>query len=234
MDIGIVTIAYNGYGQFLRQWCEHVAALTVKPTRVTIALGTHHGFTPYQKSMCTALIPNLNIVQIRSTCMGALRNAAIEATESEWIMYLSADDIILPHAIDEYEKYEQEADYIAIRWIVRGLGLPDQEKRSALPEEIAAGLRPRFIIGHSPFRRSFWKLNKYEEHEYPNAPFVAAIVENGGRFVNTERPCTVYLRRPDSHSKGTWGLRRRGEKRKAVAIRDNMEQRIAAYYGKKL
>lgn len=231
MDIGIVTIAYNGYGIFLKQWCRSILALDTRPTAITVALGRNHGLTDAMRADCLALLPDLKIVEdMRVPTMGRLRNVAVRATHTEWIMYLSIDDAILPHAIGEYEKFEDEADYICIQWLTRGLGRREVCHYPKLPIEMAKLYRGRgFIVGHSPYRRRFWELTPYEEHDYPNAPFLASMVENGARFVKSDRPCTVYQRRPDSHARAV--LRRfREEKQKAVFYKRDMERRLEAYY----
>ncbi|MEQ9135752.1 MAG: glycosyltransferase family A protein [Thalassobaculum sp.] len=232
MNIGIVTIAYNGYGRFLPQWCRAIAELTRLPAAVTVALGKDHGATPEMIAEARRHVPILQIVDAGDTpsTMGAMRNVAVEHTAAEWIMYLSVDDAILPHAIEEFERYEHQADYICIRWLTRGLGKKEIEHVPKLPIEMATKYRGRgFIVGHSPFRRRFWEKAPYEPHDYPNAPFLASMVENAARFVRTERPCTVYQRRSDSHSRGIL-FKSRTEKRKAIHYKREMQRRIVGYY----
>jgi hypothetical protein len=174
--------------------------------------------------------------------MGKLRNIAVKHTETEWIQYLSVDDVILPDAIEEYEKVEAEADFISIRWESLALWAPDEpvrEHKARLPEEMAHEQKGRgFVVNHSPFRRSFWERSPYMEHDYPNAPFVAGLVELGARFKGTEKPCTRYMRRLDSHCGRNLGRRRLNGRRIVVASEKNQarhwkkdaEERIRKYY----
>ena len=232
MNIGIVTTAYNGYGRFLVRWCLYVSKLNGGPFATTVLLGKRHGCNPKQLAKCVELLPHLKILDMSDSHlkprMGMLRNWAIDETDTDWVVYISCDDKILPHAVEEYSKYQAESDYICARWLTVGLGQPRTEHVSPLPELMATHNGKGFVIGHSPFRRSFWEKTPYENHDYPNAPFLAAMVENGARFVQTERPCTVYLRRSDSHARTV--LPKKAEKRQAVHHKLDMERRIKAYY----
>lgn len=234
MKIGLVTIAYTSYGRFLPQWCRFIAAMNKKPTVVTAVLGRNHGLTADDEARCLELLPQLKIVRaekVRPT-MGRLRNVALKHTKTEWVMYISVDDMVLPHAIEEFEKYEAVADYICIRWLTRGLGRQETEHISPLPVDMAKRRGKGFVVAHSPFRRFLWEKTPYEPHDYPNQPFLASCVENGARFVQSARPCTVYLRRSDSHARTVLRGKnpKRGERQKAIRHKRDMEYRIVAYY----
>lgn len=246
MNIALVTTAYNGYGRFADQWLGFIAEMDPKPTRVVIALGPDHGLTPtdlsnlYEKyseilpDTCFVMVPN------EKPLMGPMRNWAVRSAHTEWVMYMSIDDKIYPWAIKEFEKYENDADYISISWDSENMWQRNSNTtlhKAKTPQEMAELYHGKgFIIGHSPFRRSFWEKHPYADHDYPNAPFVADMVESGARFVKTEIPCTCYLRRLDSHAARLG--RRRGtldpkEKSQANRWKNNMQRRIKKYYGVK-
>lgn len=240
MNIGIVTTAYNGYGRFARQWLEAIDKLKTKPTMVTIVLGHEHGLLDAESLEKEYKHLDLKIVRtVREPLMGPMRNVAVENTPTEWIMYLSIDDVILPGAIDELAKYEKDADYICIKWqsvATWRKGAKILTHNPKTPREMALKYNGKgFIVGHSPFRRSFWEKHPYQPHDYPNAPFIGDLVEAGARFVKTEEPCTMYLRRLDSHAarlgrrKSTLVL---AEKKKANHWKINTERRIRRYYQK--
>lgn len=239
MDIGIVTIAYNDYGKFVPQWCKSISELSIKPSKSTVVLGRDHRFTKYHHAEALEYLPNLNIIEHKSIPnMGKLRNVAVINTETEWIQYLSVDDIILPWAIEEYKKFEEKADYIVIKWqsiATWEVDPPVFEHLPRLPVEMALNHRGKgFINNQSPYRRSFWHRRRYQEHDFPNAPFLADMVEQGARFVRTERPCTMYLRRLDSHCGKNLGRRNKkaNPRLKAIAKRHKKraEERIVRYY----
>lgn len=240
MNIGIVTIAYNGYGRFLPQWCQAIANLTIAPAQVTVVLGAKHGLSANDQAKCNALIPGIVWLNYRPPPkMGTLRNVAVKHTDTEWIQYLSADDVILPWAIEEYKKLADDSDYIVIRWQsikTWAHEAPVTEHKSRLPVEMGTIYDGRgFVNNQSPYRKWIWQKNPYMPHDYPNAPFLAGAVELGARFLRTERPCTVYLQRLDSHC-GT-NLGRRGgkpavpqEKYWARYWKKDAQQRIYNYY----
>lgn len=241
MNIGIVTSAYNGYGKFANQWLDAISQLTQKPDKITIALGKDHGLKPVEITGLISKYRDLPLHFVQATSieplMGPMRNVAIKHTPTEWIMYLSIDDVILPGAINEFEKYEKDADYICIKWqsiATWRKGAKVLTHNPKTPEEMALLYNGKgFIVGHSPFRRSFWEKHPYMDHDYPNAPFVARLVEAGARFVKTEEPCTMYLRRLDSHA-ARLGRRKATrdpiEKGWANKWKNNMQKRIRKYY----
>lgn len=248
MDIGIVTVAFNDYGRFLPQWCKSISELWTPPSAVTVALGKKHGLTTEALEEARSYTPQLKVVRsVKVTpTMGNMRNVAVKNTDTEWIQYLSIDDLILPWAIDEYSRFAEEADFISIKWQSSKEWIPDSEvieHQARIPEQMAKNHQGRgFIVNHSPYRRSLWENRPYLDHDYPNAPFVADCVEQGARFVVTERPCTHYLRRLDSHCGKNLGRRKnaeekpttnRKEKKKANFWKRDSEKRIREYYKRK-
>lgn len=245
MNIGIVTAVWNGYGKFVRQWLDAIDSLDTKPTQITIALGHNHGLPADELDTLLGRFQHLHLIfaidETMPPLMGPMRNFAIALTNQEWIMYLSVDDIILPNAIDEFMKYEKDADYICIKWLSTATWNPRARvliHNPKTPEEMALKYNGKgFIVGHSPFRRSFWEKKPYKSHDYPNAPFVADMVEAGARFVKTEEPCTMYLRRLDSHA-ARLGRRKETldpiEKGWANKWKNNMQKRIRKYYRERM
>lgn len=235
MNIGVVTIAYNSYGRFIRQWCDAISQSTVKPDQVTVLLGMAHGATVEDIKYCRELLPGIVIKKFdQARPMGFLRNIAISNTMTEWILYLSIDDILLPEAIRHYNFVVNKtgADFICAQWITRGLGMSEDLHKSPHPAEMAERYGKGFIVGHSPYRRIVWEKTRYEDTDYPNQPFVGAAVANGFVFAKATRPGTVYLRRPDSHSRTILQGPNRivYEKMKANSAKRRMEQLIRSHY----
>lgn len=230
MNITLVTVAYNGYGKFADQWLGFIAQSYIKPTKVIIALGHEHGLKDHM-----ALIDKYKELDIQfHFCesvkpeMGPMRNAVVNEAETEWIQYLSIDDMLLPNAIGEFERVQADADYICISWESKAMWKPHAPiayHEGKTPARLAKEFETRgFIVGHSPFRKKFWDMTPYMNHDYPNAPFVAGCIKNHARFVSIEVPCTRYLQRKDSHAA------RLGRRGKAHAIE---EERQKARYWKK-
>lgn len=235
MNIALVTIAYNGYGRFVDQWLEWILNSKTLPDKVVVALGKDHGLHNAED-----LINKYSILDLQfhycediKPLMGPMRNQAIDQTETEWVMYLSVDDVLLPNAIDEFARLEDEADYICISWESQAIWNPRAPllfHQGKTPKELATKYGCKgFIVAHSPFRRKFWEIQSYMNHDYPNAPFISSCIKNGARFVKTNKPCTRYLRRQDSHAARLG--RRRGSK---VQAEKDQANRWKAYFQRTL
>lgn len=242
MNLAIVTCAYDGYGKFVDQWLDSIEGLNKRPAHVVVALGRDHGMSASLESVL-AKYSRLNL-QFHFTdakpLMGPMRNAAVGQTETEWVQYVSVDDAVLPNEIDEFEKYETNADYICISWLSqpqwykKGEEAPMGYHRGKTPQTLVQKYNGRgFIVGHSPFRKKFWDMEPYMNHDYPNAPFVAGMVKNGARFVATAEACTIYQQRLDSHA-ARLGRRRETkietERRKAIYWKQYLKQTMLEYY----
>lgn len=235
MNIGIVTIAFGGYGKFLPQWCAYVAALDPPAADAVVALGKDHGVTEEVRAAALELLPGLKIVESTKDTMGALRNAAVNEANTEWVMYLSIDDGIHSNAIHNLSKHERKADYLSVSWNSIDTWKPDAPlnfHRGRHPSDMKRKSNGRgFIVGHSPFRKEwFYRVGGYEMHDLPNAPFVTAMVEKGARFAVVKEPVSIYLRREDSHASK---LGRRGKqyldvdlKRRAIRLKALQERAI--------
>lgn len=244
MNIALCTIAYKGYGQFIDQWLDAIAKSNTLPDQVVIVLGKDHNYT--NQSLIPEKYPNLPIQLVYAedvpAKMGTLRNVAVENTTTEWVMYLSVDDILMPEAIDEFARLEDQADYICISWnsfaLWRGYETEPMFHKGKTPEYLYRMSNGKgFIVSHSPYRRAFWEMSPYMDHDYPNAPFLADMILNGARFVSTKVPCTTYLKRYNSHAAK---LGRRGrhamiksEKVQAIKWKRHLEEVIRTHYKKK-
>jgi hypothetical protein len=241
VNIAIVTTAYNGYQRFIPQWLEAISKLKDKPTEVVIAMekwpdkARDNMFENLDKTIKEL---NVRVVEVdRAENMGHMRNIAVAETSTEWVMYLSVDDVILPNAINELKKHDN-GDYICITWKSVATWTNDEEKihKGITPEEMVLKHNGKgFIVGHSPFKRWIWEKNPYMEHDYPNAPFLAGAVENGAKFTKTGHPCTLYLRRLDSHAR-LLGRRKEtlvlSEKKQALYWKRDQIERMRKYYDK--
>ena len=201
MNLGIITIVYGGYGKFIPRWCKAIAKLTEKPKQVTIiACGPDHGLNVNSlKDLVDIAEVKVNYVKELKT-MGAARNIAIENTPTDWILYFSADDILLPNAVTELKKY-QKSDVIAMRYIeLNSLEVKYHETPLMEEEKIQNWLECYKQAGYVAYRRKIWEDTPYIDDEYPNFPFLFQIYRKGAKFVETENECALYLKRNDSHS----------------------------------
>lgn len=234
MDIGIVTIAYNGYGRFLPQWLDSIKRSTIPPKQVTIVLGKDHA-CPTPEDLLNHY-PELFVLLVYADkikpSMGRLRNIGIQNTNTEWIQFLSVDDELMADAIEHYIRPAKVADFLCIQWKTSGLGEPERTHKSPTPLEmyknLSTGKAAGFLVAHSPFKRWLWENRPYVDNDYPNYPFFADCLEQGAVFTKVNHPCTLYNRRPDSHSRTV--LVQRGEKQKALKAKWDWYRRIKRYY----
>jgi glycosyltransferase involved in cell wall biosynthesis len=199
MNLGIIVVAHSGYTRFLPRLCKSISEMTIKPAQVTFIVDTD--ITCHKKlDIPTKVIKN-------KLSMGAARNLAIENTPTEWIMYISADDTILPNAIEEFQKYD--ADVISIAYNIRQPKGKDNFynpgkvlKRNIFSENFycSSFQRNPFYIAFSPFKRKVWEQVKYADSDFPNALFWIDIAFKGFKFANTKKPCATYMMRKKSHS----------------------------------
>lgn len=226
MNIGIVTSFYNGYGRYMWQWTKSVCALKRDPAQVTmVAMGKGHGLTKDLQKRCEDLLKKrglkYKIVETEKNLgMGHGRNMAVKETPTEWICYLDADDTIMPRAINEWEKYENDADVIASGFRVIGA---KRHRIVLLPQSSA-----KFILAggngansHSPYRRALWERSPYLEWTDLNEKALwIGFAHLDARFVPTKRPCTVYRSRKGGHNLSLTPERRA----EARALRDKFRR----------
>ena len=175
--------------------------MTIKPSQVT--------FVVDKPTKCKKILKGINYKEIltKKITMGAARNLAIENTPTEWIMYISADDTILPNAIEELKKYD--ADVISMAYNIRQFGGGDKLynpgrvlKRNIFSERFYCTTfqRSPFYIAFSPFKRKVWEQVKYADNDFPNALFWIDLAFKDFKFANTKKPCATYIMRDKSHS----------------------------------
>ena len=202
MEIGIVTIVYNGYGKFLKNWLASIDRLSHRPKDITIVLGKDHG--AIEEDWENYIWPEeLNIIESDSNNMGELKNLGVRETNTEWIMILDVDDEILPWAIKEFENVSGEADMIVTPYVNIAeksfLVYPKITADTLLSEEYYRQ-GENFMHGGIPFKRKLWEKYHYQENDCSNSLFWIDCAIQKPRIKNAMIPCLTYNRRDDSHS----------------------------------
>jgi len=196
MELAIVTICYNGYGEFAKRWVEHV--LECDPAEVVIyAMGSDHGipkdFDDYAGRV--KVIYNDEVLP-----MGTARNRAIEGTKSEWILYFSIDDVLLGSAKAQIAE-KSRSDLVML-----GFSVLCGDKKKDYRVHVPSGKTIREweyyfrIPGYVAFRRLVWEKNPYVDTEYPNMPFIIENWKNGFHYDKTDGECALYIKWDASHS----------------------------------
>ena len=204
MDIGVVTSFYNGYDRFTPRWAESICEQLVKPRLVVmIASGPVESIRniAISKSMLEkAGIPYIFKQLPTHKIMGFARNEAVRNCNTEWVMYLDADDTMVPTALRDIQKYAEDTDVICT-----GLKIMGDRKhktliyKSASTEKQLAG--GHVSCSHSPYRRKFWEIAPYiETTEYCDQALWLGFAQAGARFKGTEEVCTIYHTRKNGHN----------------------------------
>lgn len=197
MNITIFTIAFNGYGQFVSDWLDSILNQTIKPNEIIIVLGINHN-TP-KDVIKKAEQNNVKIIyetELRS--MGNLINQAISLSQSEWLLRVDVDDILLPNAIQEVKNKSLNCDAVSLKFLRDGIEInspiPEQDKmmnwRKHYKESGYVALKKQFNSN----------VLYYDDNDFPNFPYLFKAFSLGMKFELTDNPCSVYQKRKDSHS----------------------------------
>lgn len=196
MRLGVVSVAFNGYGMYIPRWVAALEAQIVKP-EATLVLGKDH--------LLTGNVPEwIRIIYSDKSSIGELKNIGIEATKTDYICPLSIDDEILPWATREIEA--QTADVLCTAYIVNydtksELRQPIVSKRDILNRDFCVEVHPKnFHHGASPFKRSLWENTPYQASDVANALFWIDVALQSPTLARVEIPCLTYNRRAGSHS----------------------------------
>ena len=101
--ITVFTVVYNNYGHFISQWVEWMSKQTEKP-KLLVVLGKDHGANiEWLKEN------NIDYVLCDSDNMGKLRNIGLKEVKTEWWLYFSVDDELLPHTCEEVTNSDADA-----------------------------------------------------------------------------------------------------------------------------
>jgi hypothetical protein len=210
LSLAIVTSCGNGYGQYLAEWAESIVGLTRKPTMVGIV--THGSDADRDAGLAAAEqleaagIPVRRVHEYAEMNLGAARNAAVRLTDTEWVMHLDADDMVMPHCLEDVAALAPTADVIPLGYvrmgdIAAGPRLKSKLYRSSAGPSTLTNATPS--SGVSPFRRSFWEQAPYREDLRAggggwDTALWLGFAHLGARFVPTSRHCFWYRQHADS------------------------------------
>ena len=106
----VFTIVYNNYGVFIPQFNECLDKQTVKVKKLII-LGKNHG-----ADIDYLQANNIEYVEIDSDSLPVLINKGLELVNTEWHLFWTIDDELLPNACEEIMKVD--ADVVALKFYV--------------------------------------------------------------------------------------------------------------------
>jgi glycosyltransferase involved in cell wall biosynthesis len=192
----VVTSVWGAYGRYLPGWVASVASQTVRPELVTIVDAGVDDIGPAQEALAASGL-EWQIVRDTYRGMGAARNRAVEATPTEWVMHLDADDVLLPHCLADVRQLAPWSDVVSVgmRRGRREVTFPKVSARDAL-----AGRHVAFSC--AAFRRQMWQTSPWHTaNDFVDSAFWVGLARAGARFSGTARVGAVYRQHPGSFSR---------------------------------
>lgn len=202
LNLAIVT-SCTGYGRYLAEWAKSIAALTTKPAMVGIlthgSAGDRAAGEQAASLLRTAgLDVRLSHVDARLD-LGTARNRAVALVDTEWVMHLDADDMVMPHCLDDVAALAPVADVVCLGYQVCGNGTSRMKTyQTSIGRAVLTSRAP--CSGPSPFRRKLWEQRPYltdMQGGWDTALWLG-FGWLGARFIPTKRPCFWYRQHPDS------------------------------------
>lgn len=198
MKWGVATSVWGTYGRYLPDWVDSIAEQQLVPDVVTIVDAGADDLGPAREALEETDLPwqIIKADPYRYGTMGEVRNRAVDATNTTWVTHLDADDMFLPHALSDAEKFTRRADVVSMGAVRGGRTIlfPRVSRRSIL-RGIHGALSP------SPFKRSLWKQQPYiTSNDWIESALWVGFAHLGARFLSTRRAGFVYREHEDSHS----------------------------------
>ncbi len=214
MDMAIVTSCHN-YGRYIADWARSIIGCTTfMPVQCTIIDNGSTDVSPRQVEEAAKLLADAGIPTVTEripfTCHGAGRNRAVAASgDSTWVMHLDADDMLMPHALEDIAALMPRADVIGMGYVRVGdlKAGPRNRTRTYSAHQGEATLRSVApCSGVSPFRRKLWEKRPYRTDMrggWDTALWIG-FAHLDARFVPTLRPCFHYRQHRDSVFNKRW------------------------------
>lgn len=215
MDELTVATSCTGYGVYLRDWAESIREGAWHPAATAIFThGTENdraAGVAASALLRDAGIPCRHEHDAERLDLGVARNRAIELTATAWVQHLDADDMLMPHAVEEFARIAPQADVISAGYERVGdlAAGPNQRVKTYRTHRGQATLDdPTPASGVSPFRRALWEQAPYRTDMlggWDTALWIG-FARLDARFVPTRRAVVRYRQHGDS----IFNQRRRG------------------------
>ena len=203
--IGTVTTVGGSYSRWMVDWTSGVLSQKRPPDHVVVVVNgdvEDVGLVDGQVGRLRDFGLGVTVVRLPWTInYGRARNIAVDRARTVWAHHADVDDVLLPHALSDWQELEADADVVAFGW--RRIGNPPrgQKRRIYSPSRGQSTLTSRAPASAvSPFRRSFWERRPYDDR-LPSGwdtGLWRGFGHLGARFVATKRPCYGYRFHADS------------------------------------
>ncbi len=202
--LSVIIPAYNA-GSYIDDCLRSVMTQEAASFEVVLV---NDGSTDRTTEICrkwTDVCPNILYIEQRNQGQGAARNTAIRHAHGQWLVFLDADDVLRPGALEYLEKNAADAyDVICYgsAFIARdqeevSYHFPPcaEEKNEILQETLS-------VLWDKMFRRDLWLKegielsDQYGEDIYP----VYMMLAKAGRILTLQRPLISHYDRVDNLS----------------------------------
>lgn len=202
-----VVTSCAGYGEYLGDWARSIAAQTSKPAAAVVVVHGTPADTQYLPAVRAVLeaagIPVTVDVIADRLDLGVARNRAVALADTPWVMHLDADDMLMPHALEDAAALADGADVIAFGYERSGDLAAGPTNRIRLYRSLD-GLEALDVIspcsGVSPFRKALWERAPYRAGMLGawDTALWLGFARLGARFRPTKRPAFWYRQHADS------------------------------------
>lgn len=206
-NLTIVSSCDDGYSRYLGEWASSIDDLARKPGAVR--LFTHGGdVARIQGALVIGILSDRGIDarhehEPTRLDYGTARNRAVAMASTDWVMHLDADDMVMPHCLDDVAAIAPNADVVGLGYERSGDLNAGPSNRTRIYSD-GDGLK---VLDHaapcsgvSPFRRSFWERSPYRtdmKGAWDTALWIG-FARLGARFRATKRPGFWYRQHADS------------------------------------
>jgi len=190
--ITVFTVVYNNYGHFIPQWVEWLNKQTYKP-EILVVLGKDHG------ADIEWLDKNkIDYVSCDSENMGVLRNAGLKEVKTEWWLYFSVDDELLPHACEEI--VNTDADAVSLTFdVIEPDGRVLKEYHSPCINTIEELNNWQRCWGGYVAVKGNTDIRFNEHIEVPNLTLHFELFKRGLKTARSEKSLAIHHRWNESH-----------------------------------
>lgn len=202
LNLTIVT-SCTGYGKYLGEWARSIQAQTLKPAAVALVT---HGREMDRRCGAAVVehlqglgIPSRHVHEPATLHLAVARNLAVSLADSEWVLHLDADDLLMPHALADAAELAPDADVVAMGYETKGK-LTAATRLYGNANGLDALGAKTVASGCSPFRRAFWERAPYRVELLGawDTGLWIDFARLGARFRGTTRPGFWYRQHQDS------------------------------------
>jgi len=200
-SVATVVAVGGSYGRWLPGWADAIVGQTRLPEQAALV---DNGCADPSAIEDAAGRLRAAGIDVRTATLpwtvnwGRARNLAVDLTDTVWVSHVDADDVLMPHALADWQQLEADADVVAFGWERLG-GKPfTRIYRPSHGRTMRRTSAPASAV--SPFRRELWQQSPY--YDGLSSGWDTGLWRGFGwldaQVVPTSRPCYWYRWHPNS------------------------------------